>query len=155
MNLTNYHGETCDIEPYLKIYQEGDYSQVFEWMWSELYHQGNIGTAAVAWILKAHTIYLESDSPDWNFPGFVYSVMHSLEELKHIPCPDWAEGKIKPVAIKTLQHALNHLSDPITEEQQTTILALTSAIAGTYASYELIQYAWGGYEEQLMEMDLD
>ena len=47
------------------------------------------------------------------------------------------------------------MSDPITEEQQLSILCITSAITNTYKSFELVEYAWGGYEERLMELDFE
>ena len=155
MELTNFQGEPCDIEPYLDLYKEGKTSEVEEWLWNELYHQGDIGTASVAWVLEAHETFMSLKELDWNYLGFVYAVMESLEERKFIPCPEWAVNKYKPIAIKTLQHALNYISEPITEEQQVSILGLTCAITDTYKSYSLVEYAWGGYEEQLMELDYE
>ena len=155
MELTNFYGKPCDIQPYLSLYEDGKVAEVTEWLWDELYHQGDIGTASIAWLIEAHNIFLILEPLDWNYLGFVYAVMESLEENKFIPCPEWAEGKYKPIAIKTLQHALNYLSDPVTEEQQMSILCLTSAITNTYKSFALVEYAWGGYEERLMELDIE
>jgi len=155
MELTNFQGEPCNIQSYLELYKEGKTSEVSEWLWNELYHQGDIGTASVAWVLEAHEIFLSLKDIDWNYLGFVYAVMEALEENEFIPCPEWAKEKYRPVAIKTLQHALNYISEPITEEQQVSILGLSIAITKTYKSFALVEYAWGGYEERLMDLDYE
>lgn len=97
MELTNFYGKPCDIQPYLNLYKEGKVAEVTEWLWDELYHQGDIGTASIAWIIEAHDIFLKLEPLDWNYLSFVYAVMESLEENKFIPCPEWAEGKYKPI----------------------------------------------------------
>ena len=155
MEFTNFYGKPCDISPYLELYNQGKVAEVTEWLWNELYHQGDIGTASIAWVIEAHEIFLKLENLDWNYLGFTYAVMESLEENKFIPCPEWAEEKYRPIAIKTLQHALDFVAEPITEEQQLSILSLTSAITNTYKSFELMEYAWGGYEERLMELDFE
>jgi hypothetical protein len=155
MELTNFYGKPCDISPYLELYKQGEVAEVTEWLWNDLYHQGDIGTASIAWVIEAHEIFLQLEKLDWNYLGFIYAVMESLEENKFIPCPEWAEEKYRPIAIKTLQHALDFVAEPITVEQQLSILSLTSAITNTYKSFELMEYAWGGYEERLMELDFE
>lgn len=155
MDLTNYHGKPCDIRPYLELYQQGNTAEVTEWLWSELYHQGDIGTASVAWIIEAHDIFLSLKEIDWNYLGFIYAVMEALEENEFISCPEWAKGKYRPIAIKTLQHALNYINNPVTEEQQISVLGLSCAITKSYKSFALVQYAWGGYEERLMDLDVE
>ena len=155
MELTNFQGEECSIQHYLELYKKGKTSEVTEWLWNELYHQGDIGTASVAWVIEAHDIFLSLKDVDWNYLGFTYAVMEALEESEFIPCPKWAKEKYRPVAIKTLQHALNYISEPITEEQQISILGLSCAITKTYKSFALAEYAWGGYEERLMDLDYE
>ena len=153
MELTNFQGKPCDINPYLELYKLGELSVVSDWMWNELYHQQDIGTAAIAWILEANQIFLNREEIDWNYLGFTYSVMESIEEHKFIQCPEWAVGKYRPAAIKALQYALNFFSEDPSEEQKSSLVCLSCAISKMYKSYALIEYAWGGYEERLMELD--
>jgi hypothetical protein len=153
-NLTNCSGENSEINEYLKKYEEGKFHEVSNWLWDELYHQGDIGTASVAWIIEAHEIFLKANEIDWNYLAFTYAVMRSLEELIFIECPKWANDKYRPIAIKSLKHALSNLPDKLNEEQQLSLLSLTCAITKNYDSYELIEYGWK-YEEQLMDIDFD
>ncbi|QSP95496.1 hypothetical protein LPB19_03505 [Marinobacter salinisoli] len=155
MKLTNYYGEPCDIEPYLEKYRHGNYAEISEWLWNELYHQGDIGTASISWLIQANEIFLNQTSIDWNHLGFIYAVMQSIEEHEFIPCPDWAKNKYRPAAISALQHALSHYPENPTEEQKLSIVCVSCAISKMYKSYSLIEYAWGGYEERLMELDYE
>ena len=155
MKLTNFYGKPCDISTYLDLYKEGKHREVAEWLWSELYHQNNIGTASVAWVIEANSIFLRKSEIDWTYLGFIYAVMESLEEHKSIPCPRWAEGRCRIAAIRSLQYVLGAFPDAPTEEQRMAIVCISCAISGMYKSYSLIEYAWGGYEERLMELDLE
>lgn len=155
MNLTNFYGKPCDIEPYLEKYKQGKYSEISEWLWDELYHQGDIGTASIAWLIQANAIFLTQTNIDWNYLSFIYAVMESLEENEFISCPDWAQGKYRPAAIAALQHALSYYPEQPTEEQKLSIVCVSCAISKMYKSYSLIEYAWGGYEDRLMELDYE
>ena len=154
MELTNCFGDPCEIEAYLKMYKEGRYNEVSDWLWSELYHQHNIGTASIAWVIKASELFLEQTEIDWNHLGFTFAVMESLEEHKFIPCPEWAKGKYRLAATKSLQHAFSFLPDEPNNEQSTSIVYLTCAISKMYKSRELIEYAYG-CEEEIMELDFE
>lgn len=88
MELINFERHPCDIQKYLALYGEGKISEVSEWLWNELYHQGNIGTASIAWVIEAHSTFLSLSEIDWNYLSFIYAVMESLEEKKFIACPE-------------------------------------------------------------------
>lgn len=150
--LINCYGESIDIDPFLRKYQQGKSQEIVNWLWDELYHQGDIGTASVAWILEANEIFLKRNNIDWNHLSFIYAVMRSLEELKYIKCPVWAIDQYRPIAINALQHALSNIPAQLNEEQQLSILSLTCAITGNYTSFELLEYGWR-YEEKLMKID--
>ncbi len=153
MELTNCFGDACDIRPYLEHYNNKEYDKVQEWIWDELYHQGDIGTGSIAWILEANEIFLQqSDDLDWDYLGFIYRVMQSLEYYNFIPCPEWAKDKYRECAKKALKHAMNNLPDEPNQEQKLSILCATCAITKTYDSYALLEYGWG-YEEKIMELD--
>ncbi len=153
MELTNCFGDACEIKPYLKLYEDKNYNEVQEWIWDELYHQGDIGTASIAWILEANEYFLKQrEDLDWDYLGFVYRVMQSLEYYNVIACPDWAKNKYRDSATKALNHALRYFPEEPNQEQQLSVLCLTCAITKTYDSYTLLEYGWG-YEEKLMDTE--
>ena len=155
MMLTNFQGESCNISGYLEKYRNRELDLVEEWLWNELYHQRDIGTASVAWVIEANEIFLQSEELDLNYLHFTYCVMESLEEFNFIPCPNWAKNKLKPAAIKALVHALSSSIDQNQEKDKgKAIVALSCAISGMYKAYSLVEYG-SGYEEQLMELDFE
>jgi hypothetical protein len=139
----------------LEKYRRGDFAEVSQWLWEELYHQGDIGTASIAWLIRANEIFLNQSNIDWNYLGFVYAVMQSIEEREFIPCPDWARDLYRPAAISALRHALLHYPENPTDEQKLSVVCVSCAISKMYKSYSLIEYAWGGYEERLMALDFE
>lgn len=152
--LTDYAGNQCSIVESLQLYRNGHLNEVNEWLWNDLYHQGNIGTASIAWIIEAHPIFIQTKTIDWNYLGFCAAVMESIERRKFIPCPDWAQGRYRACLKRSLAHALKQEGD-IPESERLTLIAATCAVAGAYDSFELVEYAWGGFEQKLMDLDFE
>jgi hypothetical protein len=78
LTLTSGRRTHTDVRPLLKQLETSpDLQEVWDQLWDELVHQGDIGTASLVSVAHLVRLHLDRQSPDWN----VY-LMVSLVELR-------------------------------------------------------------------------
>jgi hypothetical protein len=124
-NLTAGYRVIYDPRPALNRLRSGD-SSVWEELWKELHHQGDIGVASYAAVPVLVRIHRERDVPDWNTYALIGCIESCRGERRNPPLPDWLATEYKaawddvfPLACRDLPRAAD----------ETTIRAIIGGVA--------------------------
>ena len=87
LTLTSGRRALTDVRPLLmQLETTTDPQQVWDQLWDELYHQGDIGTASLVSVPHLVRIHSERRSPDWNVYLLV-SLIDLLTLARHPSTP--------------------------------------------------------------------
>src|SRR4051812_37118099 len=79
-----------DPRPLLKRLEvESDTKVVWEELWRELHHQGDVGEASYAAVPHLVRIYRQRKRTDWNTYAMVTVIELAREEGSNPPVPEW------------------------------------------------------------------
>ena len=93
LTLTSGRGSSLDPRPLLtQIKTSSTQQDVWDQIWDELYHQGDIGTASLVSVPYLVQTHMEGQSPDWNVYSFVSLVELRRGQAENPDTPEWAEA---------------------------------------------------------------
>lgn len=139
-----------DVRPALHRFAAGD-SAVWDELWEELHHQGDIGEASYAAVPEIVRAYAARSEPDWN----VYALAATIEEARHAgnnpALPAWlADDYIR--AWKDLEtRALADLPAANDDELVSSILAVLALAKGKRTLARMAMLTEDEREEMLGE----
>ncbi|MFB9242100.1 hypothetical protein [Massilia antarctica] len=124
-DLHGGYGVPYDVSVALRSMQGGN--DVWEELWNELHHQGDIGDASYAAVPQLVRIAGMAGSRDWNF----YSLLAIIEVDRHRkgnpPIPAWLQSSYDEAWVRAYQVAVMDLSsstDSLTIRAILAVLAL-------------------------------
>jgi hypothetical protein len=126
--LRGGYGELYDPRPALaRLAAKVEVPTVWDELWNELHHQGNIGDASYAAIIVLADVFTSERTADWKLFSLAATIEIERHRKKNPPIPEWlvddyarAWQQLAVVAIASLQSD----SDPETVKSALTIIAL-------------------------------
>jgi hypothetical protein len=139
-----------DPRPALLRLESGkDTKTVWEELWQELYHQGDVGEASYAAIPHLVRIYRRSQPGDWNTYAMLATVELARREQRNPAIPDWLQEDYDLAWKDLAETGLAELKDATNREVARSILAVLALWKGLGASGGLlIDFT----EDELIEM---
>jgi hypothetical protein len=91
-DLTGGYRTQFDPRPLLSKLESGqDLDRVWNELWEELHHQGDVGEASYAAVPEIVRIHRQRGRPDWNTFGIVACIELARTQKRNPPLPDWLE----------------------------------------------------------------
>ena len=100
---------------------------VWDELWEELHHQGDVGLASYAAVLQLVRIAGASEHRDWNFYGLLATIEVERHRKNNPPVPDWLQPSYDAAWTRLSQIAVADLqtkSDSFTTRAILSVLAL-------------------------------
>jgi hypothetical protein len=149
-NLQGAYRRPYDVRPALQRFAAGD-SSVWDELWEELHHQGDIGEASYAAVSEIVRAYSEQSRPDWN----VYALAVTVEQARHHGAnptlPAWMAADYRR-AWKSLEtRALTDLPAATDDELVSSILAVLALTKGKLTLARMAMLTEDEREEMLGE----
>ena len=117
-----------DPRPSLRTLEsDGDQEVVWKEFWSELHHQGDVGTASYAVIPPLVAFHRRTHRLNWNF--YAFAAVIELERHRHAnpPVPEWLKADYEQAWTDLVELALQDLaatSDRLLVQTALAVLAL-------------------------------
>lgn len=102
------YGMPYDVTPALRSMQRGN--DVWEELWDELHHQGDIGEASYAAVPQLVSIAGAAGSRDWNFYGLLAIIEVQRHRKGNPPVPAWLQSTYDEAWVRTSHLAVMDLS---------------------------------------------
>lgn len=99
---------------------------VWDELWSELHHQGDLGSASYAAVPQIVRIAQAAKRRDWNFYGLLSTIEVERHRKTNPPLPKWLVSDYKAAWSDLLKLAI---SDLASAKDQPTIQAILASIA--------------------------
>jgi len=90
-NLKGGYGVPYDASVPLARLERGD-AEVWEELWQELHHQGDVGDASYAAVPQLVRICGDLSGRDWNLYGLVSTIEVERHRKSNPPLPKWVRG---------------------------------------------------------------
>jgi len=116
----------------LRRLEEGD--DVWDELWKELHHQGDIGEASYAVVPHLVRIMASRPARDWNFYGLISTIEVERHRKSNPPIPDWLMLDYSAAIDRLLEIAL---SDLRLVDDQLTVRSILGAVALAKGSLKL------------------
>jgi hypothetical protein len=151
--LSGGYRRPYDPRPALAKFQSGaNDAMVWEELWNELHHQGDVGEASYAAIPHLVRIYEQHPSADWNVYAIIGIIELARKRGKNPDVPAWLDSgyfqAIQQLANLGLQE-LKVVSDPDVVRAILSVNALAKGLR-IHAKF-LLEYS----EDELLELERD
>ena len=126
--------------------------EIWEEIWNELHHQGDVGSASYAvmpWLLK---IYQEKDWIDFQLPGYAFAVEQPRLNPANPKVPDWLAAEYDAAIIGILTYCLSKKSECNEPSFQKAVVLLAAAFIGATEIAELLDFVSTGDEQRALEL---
>lgn len=140
-----------DVRPLLlRLETEHDLVSVWDELWNELHHQGDVGEASYAAVPHLVRIFQERKTVDWNIFAIVATIELARKEGKNPDVPEWLEEgyfrAIRELAEIAVKVALQ-TDDPDMVRAMLSVVAIDRGLR-THAKF-LVNYS----KEEMMEIE--
>lgn len=107
-----------------------DGENVWDELWTELHHQGDVGIASYAAVPQLVTIVAGLAFRDWNFYGLIATIETERHRKGNPPLPDWLTQSYQDAWTKVLEIAASDLARKCDEFTLQAILAVLALAKG-------------------------
>jgi hypothetical protein len=124
--LTGGYKNPYDPRPALRKLQAGDES-VWDELWNELHHQGDIGEASYATVPQLVAIQEQSSTVNWNFYALISTIEIERHRRDNPPLPSWLVDSYRKAWDRVFNIAIRDLgrtNDPVAVAAMLGALAL-------------------------------
>ncbi|MBI4147195.1 hypothetical protein HY494_00930 [Candidatus Woesearchaeota archaeon] len=142
INLTGGYKIKYNPISILKKLEDGfDIKNSWEKLWQELHHQGDIGDASYASLVKLVEIQEKNANFDWNFYALVATI--ELERLRKTnpKIPNWLKTDYKRAISKIYQIAVRDLLKTDDPKMINSILSVLAIFKKQYVIAAMIAYS--------------
>jgi hypothetical protein len=138
-----------------KLETASDPTEVWDEIWNELHHRGDVGTASFAaapWLLR---IYREKSWIDFNLPNYIFALEDARSKSDNPPVPEWLAQDYQEAVEGVLSYCLssrNQCDDP---DFRKAVVLLTAALLGAFEIAELVDCVETGDEKRALALYID
>jgi hypothetical protein len=138
-SLTGGYGIPFDPRPLLERLEiESDTANVWQEIWNELHHQGDVGGASFAAVPFLVRSYCKRGGPDWNTYAIVAIIELARNQAPNPDVPDWIAGDY----FRAIRELAEFGGAELFEAQPKTISAPYSALSQSREGYEFTESFW-------------
>jgi len=125
--------------------------EIWDTLWEELYHQGDVGIASYAAIPHLIRIYKEKGWFDDNLCMFAATIESSRLEDKNPKIPQWLEHDYKQSLLDIVKYFIEELTKKWGHSSLIGVLMLISLLQGNHDLAELLNLIDEGQEKIFIE----
>jgi len=131
LQLTGGFRTQFDPRPLLtKLQSNTDISKVWEELWNELHHQGDVGEASYAAVPHLVQIYLAAPETDWNTYALVVTIELSRGKGGNPEVPDWFSAEYFRAIQDLAEKGLEEIEYAESDEEVRAILSVIAIWKG-------------------------
>jgi hypothetical protein len=126
--------------------------KIWNELWEELFHQGDVGLASYACVPQLYRIYHEKKWIDFQLPNFVSAVEQARNEEHNPVLPKWLEEEYFDALFKVAHYCLDK-GKKLTDKNFTrAMVLLTATLMKEFALARLVETIEVGDEEKVIEI---
>jgi hypothetical protein len=126
--------------------------KIWNELWEELFHQGDVGIASYACVPQIYRIYCEKEWIDHQLPNFVSAIEQARHESHNPELPKWLEQDYLSSLYETAHYCLSYGKEITDKNFSRSIMLLTAVLMKEFALAQLIELISIGDEEKIMEL---
>jgi hypothetical protein len=126
--------------------------EIWNELWEELYHQGDVGIASYVAIPQLFRIYREKQWIDFQLPNFTSAVERARFENHNPKLPEWLTQDYFSALHDISQYCLENVKKDFDEDYSRAVLLLMAILLKDLESYELLDKISIGDEEKVLEL---
>ncbi len=132
-----------------------DGTDVWDELWSELYHQGDVGIASYAAVPQLVAMAMKNGSPDWNFYALIAAIETERHRRGNPAVPDWLMESYQEAWCRVVPIATSDLARDCDESLVRIILGVLALAKGAIKLGALLSYADASEVDEWAERRLD
>jgi len=117
-----------DVSSSLKSMQDG--IDVWDELWNELHHQGDVGVASYAAVPQLVRIVGEAANRDWNFYGLIATIEVARHRKGNPPVPEWLKSDYENALSRASALGLADLGTKTDSETTRSIFSVLALAKG-------------------------
>ena len=143
-----------DASVALKILENQNQPSEAVWneLWENLYHQGDVGIASYAAVPQIFRIYREKKWLDYHLPNFAAAVEEARTEERNPVVPDWLAQDYFGALRETAQYCLANSENVSDKNFSRAVLMLTAILLKEKGIFDLLDFVSIGEEERVLEV---
>jgi hypothetical protein len=115
----------------LRKLESGDPPEpIWEELWNELHHQGDVGIASYAAVTQLVRIARQRGLRDWNLYALVSTIESARQDASNPALPDWLEASYRKAWRDVFELSLRHLEAQTDELTTRSILGVVALAKG-------------------------
>lgn len=117
--------------PLRQLEHADDLQPIWDELWNELHHQGDVGVASYAAVPQMVRIARVRNLADWNLYGMAATIESARHEARNPALPEWLEPSYTAAWRELQELALDHLrseTDEVTTRSILAVLAITKGL---------------------------
>lgn len=126
--------------------------EIWNELWEELFHQGDVGIASYAVVPQIYRIYREKEWIDFQLPSFVSAVEQARHETHNPELPKWLEQDYYSSLYDVAHYCLDKGKELTDRNYTRSMILLTAALMKEFALSRLVEMIAVGDEEKVMEL---
>jgi hypothetical protein len=132
-----------------RLENESDTKAVWDELWNELHHQGDVGDASYAAVPLLVEAHRKCGKADWNPYAIVTTIELARTEPHNLPMPAWLSDDCFSAIQKLSDMGLHEIADAKDIDSVRAILSVTALAKGLRAHAKLlVEYS----EEELQQL---
>lgn len=124
---------------------------VWDELWTNLYHQGDVGSAPYAAVPQFLAIYSKNGWADHNLPAYAAAVEVARLKGNNPDVPDWLTPDYHRALRETTHYCLEASRDSLDATFRRAIVRLVAAFLRDVDLYELVDFVEIGDEQKAIE----
>jgi hypothetical protein len=129
----------------------GPSKEIWEVLWENLYHQGDVGASSYAAVVQLARIYREKGWLDGNLFMFAATVERARPAEKNPEVPQWLAEDYSRSLRELLEYGMDNIAERWEYNAVLGFLMLAALVQGRAELAELLNYVDEGYERELIE----
>ena len=126
--------------------------KIWNELWEELFHQGDVGIASYAVIPTLFKIYKKNNWIDFQLPNFTSAIERARFENHNPALPEWLSVKYFQSLEAIAKYCLENFKNYSNENFSRAVLLLIAILAGDLESFELLDKISIGDEKKAIKL---
>jgi len=126
--------------------------EIWNELWENLYHQGDVGIASYAAVPQIFRIYRKKDWLDYHLPNFAAAVEEARTKEQNPAVPDWLEKDYFNALRETAQYCVANSKSVNDRNFSRALLLLTAILLREKGVFNLLDSVPIGEEEKVLEV---
>jgi hypothetical protein len=129
--------------------------KIWDELWGNLYHQGDVGIASYAAVPQVFRIYQSKGWLDYHLPNLARSVEEARRKDDNPDVPDWLRSDYEAALKEIVRYCLDRASEQSDKNFARALLLLIAILLNEEGVYDLLDFVQIGDEARALQLYQD